>query len=203
MWEITWDILSLTPWMLGCALGVVLTAFRLPGVWLIVIEALIYGWWTDWEHVGLVFMLIMIALAAVGEASEQLMSVFTARKAGASKQAVWGGLIGGFVGMFLLSFLIPIPIVGSMFGALVGCFAGAMIAELGARKRLAQGTRVGLFSALGFVLGTVAKLAIAFVMAGVLLGWIAYTTLAPATSETTSQPSDPTATDAPPSSGPG
>ena len=192
MWEITWDILGLTPWMLGCALGVVLTALRLPGVWLIVIEALIYGWWTGWEHVGLVFMLIMIALAAVGEASEQLMSVFTARKAGASKQAVWGGLIGGFMGMFLLSFLVPIPIVGSMFGALVGCFAGAMIAELGARKRLAQGTRVGLFSALGFVLGTVTKLAIAFVMAGILLGWIAYATLAPATPESPRIPAEPT-----------
>ena len=193
MWETTLDILALLPWILGGAIGVVLTAFRMPGVWLLVAETLVYGWWTGWEHVGVGFVAIMLALGIVGEASEQLMSVLTARRAGASRQAAWGGLIGGFLGMFLLAFIVPIPVVGSMFGALLGCFIGAMVAELSARRQLAQGTKVGLFSALGFVLGTVTKLAIAFVMAGILLGWIAYTSLAAPAPDSPSSPAQPPA----------
>ena len=192
MWETAGDLLALIPWLLVCALGLVLTALRLPGVWLIVLEAVAYGWWTEWEHIGIGFLLLMIAIGIVGEASEQLMSVLTARRAGASKRAAWGGLIGGFVGMFLLSFLIPLPIVGSMFGALLGCFIGALIGELSVRRQLAQGTRVGLFSALGFVLGTVTKLAIAFLMAGILLGSIAYTTFTSASPESPSTFPEPT-----------
>jgi len=95
--------------------------------------------------------------------------VFTARRAGGSRQAAWGGMIGGIVGMLSLSFLVPIPIVGTMIGALVGCFAGATIVELAVRKRLAQGTRVGLFAAMGFALGTAAKVAVALVMSGLLV----------------------------------
>ncbi len=169
MWEILGDIVSVVPWILGCTLGIVLTAVRLPGTWLIVAVAVFYGWWTEWVQVGLIFILVLAGIALLGEAIELGTSMLTARRAGGSRRAAWGGLIGGFLGLFLLSFLVPIPIVGSMAGALVGCFAGAMIGELTVRKELAQGTRVGLFSALGFVLGTVAKLAIAFVMAGVLL----------------------------------
>ena len=72
--------------------------------------------------------------------------------------------------MFLFS--IPVPIVGTIVGALLGCFAGAMIAELTVRSELTQGARVGLFSAAGFVLGTVAKLAIAMAMAGILVSTV-------------------------------
>jgi uncharacterized protein YqgC (DUF456 family) len=103
----------------------------------------------------------------MGEVIELLTSVLTARKAGASRRAGWGGLIGGIVGMFLFS--IPVPIIGTIVGALVGCFVGAMIAELSVRNELGQGAKVGMFSAAGFVLGMVAKLALALVMAGVLV----------------------------------
>ena len=105
----------------------------------------------------------------MGEVIELAASAVIARRAGASGRAAWGGLIGGIAGMFLLSFLVPIPIVGTMIGALLGCFSGAMIAELSVRRQLASGTKVGLFSALGFVLGTVTKVAIALVMSGILL----------------------------------
>jgi len=69
--------------------------------------------------------------------------------------------------MFLLS--LPVPVIGTIIGGVLGCFAGAMIAELSVRKEVGQGAKVGLFSAAGLVLGAVAKLAIALVLAGVLL----------------------------------
>lgn len=160
----------LTPIVLGacCAVGVVMTALHLPGTWLIVATALAYGWWTDWAELGVVTIAVLGGMAALGEAVEVLASVVTARRAGATSQAGWGALIGGFVGMLFLSFLVPIPLIGTMVGALVGCFGGALLAELAMKKRLAHGAKVGVFAAIGFVLGTVTKLALAMVMAALL-----------------------------------
>ena len=162
-----WDATAIVLLVLCCLLGVVTTALRLPGTWLIVAGAILYGWWGEWTRISLVLVGVLAGIALLGEAFELLTSVFTARKAGASRRAAWGGLIGGIVGMFLLS--LPVPIVGTIVGAVLGCFVGAMIAELSVRKELGQGARVGLFSAAGFVLGTVAKLGIALVMAGILV----------------------------------
>lgn len=162
-------ILTIVGVLLACLAGVLMTVVRLPGTWLIVAVAVGVGWWSDWQRVALWLIAILITVAVVGEVLELLSSVLMARRAGASRQAAWGGLIGGIVGMFLLSFLVPIPVIGTMVGALLGCFLGATLAELSVRGQLGQGTRVGFFSALGFVLGTVTKMAIALVMSGLLL----------------------------------
>ncbi|MHC4698299.1 MAG: DUF456 domain-containing protein [Planctomycetota bacterium] len=162
-----WDVFATVGLILCCLAGVVITAVRLPGTWLIVAAALAYGWWDHWARVSLVLVGVLAGIALMGEVIELLTSVLTARKAGASRRAGWGGLIGGIVGMFLFS--IPVPIIGTIVGALVGCFVGAMIAELSVRNELGQGAKVGMFSAAGFVLGMVAKLALALVMAGVLV----------------------------------
>jgi len=165
-------------------LGLVLTALRLPGTWLIVVTAGVYGWWTGWERLTPWWLATIVGLAVLGEIIELLASVFTTRRAGASRQAGWGGLIGGIVGMIL--FTIPVPIIGTIIGALLGCFAGAALAEfVFASNRTDAGTprsfsaefgesgarsvKVGFFAAAGFVLGTVAKTAIALVLTGLLL----------------------------------
>jgi hypothetical protein len=49
---------------------------------------------------------------------------------------------------------------------------GAAIVEFQARKRLDQGTRVGFFAALGFVLGMATKVAVAMGMSAGLIGWV-------------------------------
>ncbi len=164
-----WDAVTTVALILCCLLAVVMTAVRLPGTWLIVLCALGYAWWADWQRVGMWTILALGGIAVAGEVIELLTSVFTTRKAGGTRQAAWGGLIGGILGMFFLSFLVPVPLVGTMIGAVVGCFGGAALAEMAARRRLAQGTRVGLFSALGFVLGTATKIALALIMSGILL----------------------------------
>ena len=164
-----WEIITIMGLVLCCCLAVVLTALRLPGTWLLIAVTLVYGWLSDWRGVGLVMVAVLCGLALIGEAVELLASVFTAKKAGASRQAAWGGLAGGLAGMILLSFLVPVPLLGTLVGALLGCFLGATLAELAMRKKLTQGTRVGFFSALGFALGAAAKVAITLAMSAVLL----------------------------------
>jgi len=162
-----WDTVAIVALVLCCLVGVIITAVRLPGTWLIVAGATGYGWWSDWTRVSITLVAVLGGVAVAGEIIEFMSSVLTARKAGASSRAGWGGLIGGIVGMFLLS--LPVPVIGTIIGGVLGCFAGAMIAELSIRKEVGQGAKVGLFSAAGMVLGAVAKLAIALVLAGVVL----------------------------------
>ncbi len=175
-----WEAIITIAAMILCCLGVLLTAVRLPGTWLIAVVAIAYGWWAEWQPVGVVIVAVLLGLALIGEAAELLTSVFTAKKAGATRQAAWGGLVGGLLGMFLLSFLVPVPLVGTMIGALVGCFAGATLTELWVRKGVTQGVRVGLFSAMGFALGAAMKIAIALVMTGILLTSVVCSDPAPA-----------------------
>ena len=158
-----------------CLVGLALTAVRLPGGWLIVITALVHGWWTGWHPITVTIAVVLVGLAIGGEVLELLMSTVTARKAGASRRAAWGGLVGGIVGGIAGTILLslPLPIIGTFFGtffgAMAGCFCGAMIAELTVDKTVADSAKVGVFSAIGLVLGAVAKLAVAFLLCGVLL----------------------------------
>lgn len=158
------SILGLT---MLCTLGVLMSAVRLPGTWLIVVGALVYAWWGEWQRVSVSTVLLLAGIALVAEAAEMLMSVLAARRAGGSRRAAWGGLFGGILGMFLLS--IPIPVIGTVIGALLGCFAGALVAELSSGSDLARGTRVGYFSAMGFAFGSVAKMALAMVISSIIL----------------------------------
>lgn len=170
-----WEIITVVALVVCCLLGVVMTAVRLPGTWLIVMAALGYGWWAKWESVGPVTIAVLAGIALVGEITDLAMSAVTARKAGATRQAAWGGLVGGVVGMVFLSSMLSLPfpvvgtVVGATAGALVGCFGGAMLVELAMRKKLAQGAKVGLFSALGLVLGMAMKIALALAMSGLVL----------------------------------
>ena len=163
------DILLTCLLILACLVGVAMTAIRLPGTWLIVTSAAGYAWGEGWPRAGLTLLGILAGIALLGEGIEILASVVTARRAGASRKAAWGGILGGILGMIFLSFLVPIPIVGTMIGALVGCFTGATLVEMSVRKDISHGTKVGFFAAMGFVLGAVAKIVVALVMSGILL----------------------------------
>lgn len=155
---------------LACLVGVLLTAVRMPGLWLILLATGLYAWLTEWQKIGVAFVVVLGVITLVAEVAESLMSALFARRAGASKRAIWGGLIGGFAGLFI--FTLPLPLIGSTIGAVLGCFVGALVGELTAERHLAQGARVGLFSAIGFVLGIVLKLSIAFLMTGLVVAAI-------------------------------
>ncbi len=152
---------------LGCLVGVVLSALRLPGIWLIVGGAALMGWPTNWELVGVAPLLWMCGLAVLSEVLEFLMSALLTQRAGGSRKAAWGALLGGFIG--LLFFSIPLPIVGSMIGALLGCFLGAAIGELSVQGSVAQGTRVGFSAAVGFAMGVATKIAFAFILSIIVI----------------------------------
>lgn len=167
------EILIILGLTLLCMIACALTAVRLPGTWAVLTIAVVYSWLNDWTRVGPLILAILLGLCVVGEIIELLSSAVLARRAGSSRQAAWAGLLGGLVGMFV--FTIPVPVLGTVFGALLGCFTGAAIAELAVRDDWRQGTRVGVFAAIGFVLGTTAKLGVTMMMMALTISSAVFT----------------------------
>lgn len=131
----------------------------LPGTWLQVAAAAVATWATGRPIGGL---LVLVALAVVGEIAELLSGQWGARRFGGSPRAAWGALLGGFAGLFVGT---PVPIVGSLVMSFVGTFVGAIVGEMWGRRRMAPELRVALGAVLGRALGTAAKLGVGFVIA--------------------------------------
>lgn len=154
--------------ILFCVAGILLTALQLPGTWLIVVVSAGYGWLDGWGRLGVTVVALLAVLALLGEVVEFAMGGIVARRSGGSRRAAWGAIIGGFAGMLLFS--VPVPVVGTIIGGVMGCFVGAVVAELTLHDDIGRGARVGVWSAIGRVVGLVSKLAIAFAMAAVAVG---------------------------------
>src|SRR3954451_21875666 len=78
-------------------IGLVLIPLGLPGLWVILLGIIGYGWLTDFETISAVFLVVVIALALVGEVFESWISFRYAKRYGGSSRAGWGALVGGIV----------------------------------------------------------------------------------------------------------
>ena len=92
----------------------------------------------------------------VAFSADFVASALGAKKLGASPRGILGATIGAVVGIF---FGLP--------GLVLGPFLGAVAGELSARRELLHAGRAGLGTWVGIVLGSVAKLTLAFLMVGV------------------------------------
>ncbi len=152
--------------------GLLLAALQLPGTWLILAAAAGYDWYYGWERFGWTWLVPLVLVAGAAELFEFLAGALVARMGGASRRASIAALVGGVLGMIFLS--IPLPVVGVIVGGLIGCFGGALLAELSLKKDVLTGTRVGVFAVAGRLLGTVAKISAAVVIAGITVSRALY-----------------------------
>jgi len=153
-------ILAVALMLVGLA-GVVLPA--LPGIPLMFAGMLIAAWIDDFTRIGVVSLIVLGVLTLFTLVIDLAAGAIGARRVGASRRAVIGAALGTVVGLF---FGLP--------GLLLGPFVGAVIGELAGRRDVGQAMRVGVASWLGFIFGTLLKIAIAFAMLGVfgLAMWI-------------------------------
>lgn len=161
------DALWLAGLIVAALVGSAATVVRLPGTWLLVVAAGVHSWHYDWQRPHWHVLIVLVALSGIAEIVELFLSLAAVRYAGASRRATWCALIGGIAGMFV--FTIPLFIVGTVLGGALGCFLGALIGELTVKDDLAHGAKVGLFAAIGVVMGTVAKTMIALLMGAVAI----------------------------------
>ncbi len=161
--------LAATVVTLFAILGVVLTILTLPGIWLMLLVAVLADVWQP-ALLSTPTLLVAGALALLAEIAEFAASAAGARRARGSRIAAIASVVGALAGAIVGSFAIPIPIVGTIIGGVVGAAVFAGVAELiFARSHWRHSARVAQGAAAGRALAIVAKSAIAVCCALVLI----------------------------------
>lgn len=136
--------------------GVVLPV--LPGSILLFGGTLLVAWAGGFRQVGWPTLVITGVLAVAIHAVDWVATAVGARVAGASRWAVLGASVGLLVGLFL-----------GPLGLLLGPAAGAVLFELWRDPDFARALKAGAGTFVGFLVGSVVKVALAFLLVGVLL----------------------------------
>jgi uncharacterized protein YqgC (DUF456 family) len=148
--------------LLGTGLvGLALIPFGLPGLWVILLGMLGYGWLTGFATLSAWTLALAIGLALVGELVEAWAGFRFARRYGGSRRAGWGALIGGLVGAVVG---VPVPVVGSVVGGFVGAFAGAALFEYTQARKSEGAVRAGWGAMLGRAVAVGVKMGIGVVL---------------------------------------
>ena len=147
--------------------GLVITPLGMPGNWLILACAIVYGIATGWTKFGWVFVVTLAIAALLGEIIEFFSSAIGTQKFGGSKGGQIAAFIGTIVGLLVGSGILPI--VGSLVGAFVGAFLGAFIYEYWRLQDIRQAIRAGTGAFLGRTVAIVLKEIIGVVMAGMVV----------------------------------
>jgi uncharacterized protein YqgC (DUF456 family) len=154
-------------WLLAIALvivglaGTILPA--LPGPVLVFAGLWLAAWADGFARVGWPTLVVLGLLTAATYLVDFAAAALGVRRVGASRRAAAGAALGTLLGLF---FGLP--------GLIVGPFLGAVAGEAWARRGLAGVGTVGAAAWLGFVLGSVVKLALVFAMVGIFLAsmWV-------------------------------
>jgi uncharacterized protein len=142
--------------------GLILVPFGLPGLWVMVLGVIGYGWLTGFQTVGVGTIAVVVGLALLGEIVEWWLGFWFAERYGGSRRAGWGALVGGIVGAIVG---VPVPLVGSVIGAFVGSFAGAALFEYTRARAAGVAVRAGWGAVLGRAAAAGLKVALGLVIA--------------------------------------
>jgi hypothetical protein len=128
----------------------------LPGLPLIYLAFVVYGFFTSWVDFGINFMLVWGIVTLLLIFLDYYIGAMGAKKYGASPAGVWGAIIGGVLGIIFLGFL----------GIIAGPFLGAFIGEVLAGKTHASALRASWGTLVGYLAGTMFKVIIGIIMIG-------------------------------------
>ena len=148
-------ILAIVLIVVGVA-GTVLPA--LPGAILVFAGVALAAWIDDFTRISGWTVGVLGVLTVIAWAVDYAAGVLGAKKAGASGLAIAGAAIGTLAGIFT-----------GLWGLIFMPLVGAAIGEYLARRDAWHAGRVGVATWLGMLVGTVAKVAIVFLMVGVFI----------------------------------
>ena len=146
-WQIILALLLVAVGIIGSVLPM------LPGVPLVFAGLLLAAWNGDFARVSILSMVIIGAIGVLAWAVDFFASIVTAKKVGASKNALIGAGLGAVLGIF-----------AGLPGLILGPAIGAVIGELTTHSNKTKATVVGVAAGLGFVLAMVIKLLLILVM---------------------------------------
>ncbi len=139
--------------VIGCVIP------ALPGLLFIALGGFLAALPGDFNVVGTWTLVSLGVMTLLGFAIDALSQSLGAQKVGATRAGIIGSIVGTFVGVFM----------GGLIGIFFMPFVGAVIGELIGKADLIQAGRVGVATWVGLVVGTALKVALAFMMIGLLI----------------------------------
>ena len=156
-----WTIVTL----LIMAVGLVGTVLPfIPGILLIYAGYLLYGFATGWQAYGLTAIVGWSVVTAFVLLLDFYGGAIGAKRYGASRSGAWGSVIGGMIGTLVAGF----P------GLILGPFVGAAVGELLRGGSHREALRSGWGTFIGFMVGSLLKIAIGVVMIGTFIWWVLF-----------------------------
>lgn len=136
--------------------GVVVPA--VPGTVLIFAGLLLAAWADGFVRVGVGTIVVLGIVTVATYFVDVATMALGMKRLGTTRRAMAGAAIGALAGLF---FGLP--------GIVIGPFAGAVIGELTSQRDLRVAGRAGVAAWIGFLVGTVVKVGLAFAMVGIFL----------------------------------
>lgn len=90
----------------------------IPGTLLVWVTAVIYAWATDFEIITWPLVVLFTLISLVTGLADIWLPLLGAQKTGASKRAMFLGVVGGIIGTFIL------PLIGTIIGYGLGILLG-------------------------------------------------------------------------------
>ncbi len=128
----------------------------LPGLPIIFAGILVFALVTDFNPVGLQFVIVTGAVTALMQVFDYLAGMWGVKKLGGTGWGVGGSLIGSIVGFVFFG-----AFVGMFLGAFIGAFLGEL---LGAGQNLSSSFKIGMGSIIGLLAGTLIRIVVALAM---------------------------------------
>ncbi len=144
--------------------------YGLPGNIFIAFSSLIYGITTGFQVYSFTLVLTLFILLILFEFLEFLLISFTAKKYGASRWAIAGGILGGILGAVSGAFYSPV--LGAIIGSVLGVFIGAAGLEFIKKRNLRESLLSGLGAFLGKLGGLTVKTTGAVIMSIMVLQYV-------------------------------
>ncbi len=143
-------------------IGFLSISFGIPGTWIILLAAILYGGLTHFQILTFNVLVVLGLLAVCGEVLEFFLSIKGVKKAKPSKGVV---LVSFLSGLFLAIMMAPLFLgIGAIVGALVGTFGGAFLMEYLTQRRMSHAVHVGWKAFLGRLAGFLSKMGVAILM---------------------------------------
>ena len=129
----------------------------LPGIPMIFAGAWLIGYMEDYQYFGWGTLIALGVLTVISLIIDWVSQTMGAQKAGATKLGLSGAFLGTIIG-------IPFGLVGIFLFPVFGAFIG----EMSGHRDMRKAGKVSWATWIGMIAGIAAKLAIAFIMIGIM-----------------------------------
>ncbi len=133
-----------------------------PGNFIILFASVLIAWYYEFELIKLKIIIILFALAVLGEILEFIIGIVGSKKKKSSNKAIIGSMVFSVIGAIVFS-----PLLfgfGAIVGAFAGAFFGAFLIEYIKVKDASIAYQSGIGAFLGKLGGVLVKFVIGIIM---------------------------------------